>query len=90
MRINRKWTVGDYTFTEYEGHGFTTYEGKPLFGFTIEGRERKGNGELYASLDEALVAAVGEKYTGPRGAGGSNVGTAADWFMKMIGAPTTE
>lgn len=85
MRINRKWTVGEYIFIEYEGHGFSDFAGQPLFKFMIG---EQAGGEMYASLDEALVAAVGEKHTGPRGAGGSNVGTAADWFMKMIGAPT--
>lgn len=87
MHISRNWIVGDYTFNEYVNHGIKSYEGKPLYKFEID---NKPGHEMYASLDEAMVAAVGEKHTGPRGAGGSGVGTAADWFMRMIGAPTAE
>jgi hypothetical protein len=81
------WTIGEWTF--YEVHGLTGHEGKALFGFGDGTRDSNGDpkyGELYNSLDHAMVAAVGEKHTGPRGAGGSGVGTAADWFMRMIGA----
>lgn len=92
MRFPNRWTVGDWTFYEVEDHGFSQYEGRPLFAFgdgsTVESGSRAGQpkfGELYASLDRAIIAAVGEKYTGPRGAGGTGVGTAADWFAKMIG-----
>lgn len=81
------WTVGEWTFYQIEGHGFSDITG-PLYGFEHNGK-REGHpkfGELYETLEHAMVAAVGEKYTGRRGAGGSGVGTAADWFMKMIGA----
>jgi hypothetical protein len=87
MRTTNRWIVGDYTFTEHADHGFPSFEGQPLYKFLIG---EKTGAEMYTSLDEALVAAVGEKYTGPRGAGGSGVDTAAGWFLKMIGAPTTE
>lgn len=93
MRYPNRWTVGEWTFYEVTDHGFTgELADKPLYGFE---RELKGSdnlgagpklGELYTSLDHAMVAAVAEKFTGPRGAGGSGVGTAADWFMRMIGA----
>lgn len=83
MPASNRWTVGEYTFTEHTEHGFPDFEGKPLYKFEINGKRSM---EMYPSLDEALVAAVGEKYTGPRGAGGSGVGTAADWFLRMIGA----
>jgi hypothetical protein len=80
------WTVGEYTFTEHTDHGFPSFEGESLYKFEING---EASSELYASLDEAMVAAVGEKYTGPRGAGGAGVDTAAGWFMRMIGAEST-
>ncbi len=92
MRFPNRWTVGDWTFYEIEDHGFSDHEGRPLFAFgdgsTVESGSRAGQpkfGEMYASLDRAIIAAVGEKYTGPRGAGGTGVGTAADWFARMIG-----
>jgi hypothetical protein len=76
------WTF--YSITE------TLTPDEPLFGFTVgyetDSYGRPKTGELYNSLEHAMVAAVGEKYTGKRGAGGTAVGTAADWFMKMIGA----
>lgn len=78
-RVQETWEVGDYTFQRVQ----MKHSGEILYHFEIAGV--KGH-ELYASLDNALVAAVGEKYTGRRGAGGPGVGTAADWFMKMIGA----
>lgn len=79
-RVVNRWEVGEYTFTEYADTWLG--EGVTLFGVAIRNKE---TGELYGSLDWAMVAAVGEKYTGPRGAGGSGVGTAADWFARMIG-----
>ena len=79
-RTVRAWSVGEYTFTEIEL--WRDDEWKTYFAFTIDD---KTNFELYATLDKALIAAVGEKHTGPRGAGGSGVATAADWFAKMIG-----
>jgi hypothetical protein len=90
MRFPNRWTVGQWTFYEIEDHGFTgDLAGRSLFAFGDGSEDDRGRpkfGEMYASLDRAMVAAVGEKYTGPRGAGGRGVGTAADWFMKMIGA----
>lgn len=86
MRITNRWTVGEWTFHQVEDHG------KPLFGFTTpdsktdtDGKPRIG--EYYRTLEHAMAAAIAEKYTGPRGAGGEGVGTAADWFMRMIGVP---
>jgi hypothetical protein len=84
--------VSDWTFYEVTGHGFTgELEGRSLFAFTTMPETWKDNGEVmvgeyYLSLDHAMVAAVAEKHTGKRGAGGTGVGTAADWFMRMIGA----
>lgn len=92
MRYPNRWTIGDWTFYEVEDHGFGgPSEGRSLFGYTTEEVVHAGPfvapkfGEMYASLDRAIIAAVGEKYTGPRGAGGTGVGTAADWFARMIG-----
>jgi len=80
-RLVDTWEVGPYQLRQWRDR-----DGRDLFDFTIDG-ERKGLREMYASLDHALVAAVGEKWTGPRGASGSGVETAAGWFMRMIGAP---
>lgn len=89
MRYTNRWTLPEVTFYQVEDHGFTDYGDRPLYGYervTDPGQSGKPKlGELYTSLDRALIAWVGEKYTGPRGAGGSGVGTAADWFARMIG-----
>ena len=82
MRYRDRWTIGEWIFYSVEDHGFGESE---LFTFKVKGEDRV-HSELYPSLEHAMVAAVGEKYTGTRGAGGSGVGTAADWFMKMIEA----
>ena len=82
-RYSNRWTVGEYTFFEVEDHGFSQYHDSPMYKFVRAGDFT--NNTYYESLDRAMVAAVGEKYTGPRGASGSGVGTAADWFMYMIG-----
>lgn len=90
MRFTNRWEMPEVTFYRVEGHGFDEYEGKPLYCYGKPGETNDNGipetGELYVALDRAMVAWVGEKYTGPRGAGGKGVGTAADWFMKMIGA----
>lgn len=93
MRYANRWTLPEVTFYQVEDHGFTgEHEGKPLFAYgkpdDMTDRGIPRTGELYDTLDRALVAWVGEKYTGPRGAGGTGVGTAADWFCRMIGMDT--
>ena len=91
MRVTNYWELpGLGTVYEIEGHGFTgpEYDGKPLYAYGKGEHHEDGRpkvGEYHATLDRALVAAVGEKYTGPRGAGGTGVGTAADWFCRMVG-----
>ena len=90
MRFANRWTLPEVTFYQVEDHGFTgEHEGQPLFAYgkpdAMDDRGVPKVGELYASLDRALVAWVAEKYTGPRGAGGTGVGTAADWFCRMVG-----
>lgn len=91
MRATMLAQLGDWTFWEVWDHRFTgpEYDGKPLFGYEkISDPGEPGKPkirEYHRSLDRAIIAAVGEKYTGPRGAGGEGVGTAADWFAKMIG-----
>ena len=78
--------VGPYLFAEVIDHGFRDiYPNQSLWIFTIDGGDR-GTG-LFPTLDHAMVAAVGERHTGRRGAGGIAVDTAAGWFMRMIGAP---
>jgi hypothetical protein len=90
-RYRDRWIIGEWVFYEMVDHGFTGPSAdKPLYGYSpIHGEGTSGQvrvNEWYGSLDHAMVAAVAEKYTGPRGAGGTGVGTAADWFMRMIGA----
>jgi hypothetical protein len=89
MRYPNRWQIGDWTFYEGEDHGFSAHEGRSLFAYepvSNPGSPGKPNtGEWFTSLDRAMIAAIGEKYTGPRGAGGTGVGTAADWFARMIG-----
>jgi hypothetical protein len=87
-RVSRRWIVGPYTFEQVERHGFPEPEfPRLMYRFKIDG---EGNSELYRTLDRAIVSAVGQKHTGPRGAGGSGVGTAADWFAVMIGLDHVE
>lgn len=91
MRATMLAQLGDWTFWEVWDHGFTgpEYDGKPLFGYEkVRDPGEPGKpkiGEFHRTLDRAIISAVGEKYTGPRGAGGTGVGTAADWFARMIG-----
>lgn len=88
----KRWEMPEVTFYQVEDHGFEQYNGRPLYAYGKPGEVDDNGvprtGELHEALDRALVAWVAEKYTGPRGAGGAGVGTAADWFMKMIGADT--
>jgi hypothetical protein len=83
------WTVGQWQFFQIDGRQLSdTYEGRKLFGFTAYTEDATADqcGEWFNSLEHAMAAAIAEKYTGARGAGGTGVGTAADWFMRMIGA----
>lgn len=90
-RYPNRWIIGEWVFYELVDHGFSgPSAGKPLYGYgPVQGEGPSGQvkvREWYGSLEHAMVAAVAEKHTGPRGAGGTGVGTAADWFMRMIGA----
>jgi hypothetical protein len=91
MRVTNYWELpGLGTIYEIEDHGFTgpEYEGKALYAYGKGEHDDRGRpkvGEYHHTLDRALIAMVGQKYTGPRGAGGTGVGTAADWFARMIG-----
>lgn len=91
MHYTNRWAVGEWQFFEIDGREISdTYQGRKLFGFEVAedgARPEIGNvREWFNTLEHAMAAAIAEKYTGPRGAGGSGVGTAADWFMRMIGA----
>lgn len=86
MRYTNRWEMPEVTFYQVEGF---TEDGRTLYAYgkpnDMDDRGKPRTGELFNSLDRALIAWVGEKYTGPRGAGGTGVGTAADWFARMIG-----
>lgn len=90
MKYTNRWEMPEVTFYQVEDHGFSAHEGRPLYAYGKPGETNHHGipktGELYPALDRALVAWVAEKYTGPRGADGTGIGTAADWFMRMIGA----
>jgi hypothetical protein len=87
-----RWGIGRWQFFEIDGRQISdSYEGRKLFGYETQAEdgvrpEPSNVREWFNSLEHAMAAAIAEKYTGPRGAGGSGVGTAADWFMRMIGA----
>lgn len=81
-RVTSRWFVGEYAIEAVTDHGFTD-DAEVMYRYAINGRTAT---ELYLTLDHALAAAIAAKHTGPRGAGGTGVGTAADWFMRMIGA----
>lgn len=90
MRYSNRWEMPEVTFYEVAEHGFeATYGERTLFAYGKPGETNDHGipktGELFESLDRAMIAWVAEKYTGPRGAGGTGVGTAADWFARMIG-----
>jgi len=89
MKFTDRWEMPEVCFYRVEGHGFASIGDRPLFAYgkpdETDSRGRPKVGELYESLDRAMIAWVGEKYTGVRGAGGTGVGTAADWFARMIG-----
>lgn len=100
MKFTNRWALpGLGTVYQVEDHGFEQYAGQPMFSYNRVVRDPDGSiesesldhnglpkvGEFHVSLDRALIALVAEKYTGPRGAGGPGVGTAADWFARMIG-----
>jgi hypothetical protein len=85
-RKTQEWVLpGLGSLVQIEGHGLERWAGKPLYQFHLAASERPGF-ELYATPEHALASMIAAKYTGERGAGGTGVGTAADWFMKMIGA----
>lgn len=90
MRIKNKifvGTLGEWTFYRYS----TLNEKDPWYRrelYTFEGpindSDQKTVNEWFGSLDEAMVAAVVYKTTGPRGAGGSGVGTLTDWVFAAL------
>lgn len=87
LETSYTWTfpnLGDVNQINDHGIG-GVHEGKPMFSFRLVSAKRP-NFELYNTVEHALVALIAAKYTGERGAGGTGVGTAADWFMQMIGA----
>lgn len=91
MRYTNRWEIGDWDFVEVVDHGFSG-DLERLFGYRARVPKTASDGrvhEWYATLEHAMAAAIAEKYTGRRGAGGTGVGTAADWFMRMIGAERT-
>lgn len=85
-KITQQYHVGPYTFTEVS---YPTSGGDNRTGWRFTIDNKPTNHEFYPTLEYAMAAAVGENYTGRRGAGGSGVGTAADWFMRAIGAVNT-
>ena len=87
MRVDQWWTVGPYRLEEVVDHPFDKITSGPMYRYAIDG---KISSEMFESLDRAIVAAVGERHMGPRGASGNAVGTAADWFCVMVGMTETQ
>jgi hypothetical protein len=87
VRVDQWWTVGPYRLEEVVDHPFDKITSGPMYRYAING---KISSEMFESLDRAIVAAVGERHMGPRGAGGNAVGTAADWFCVMVGMAETQ
>lgn len=89
MKYTNRWALPEVVFYQAEDHGFISIGQVPLYGYAkpddLDAHGYPKIGEFHLSLDRALIAWVAEKYTGPRGAGGPGVGTAADWFARMIG-----
>jgi hypothetical protein len=92
MYYRNRWAVGQWQFFEIDAAQISdSYAGRTLYGFEVQAedgaRPEVGNvREWYNTLEHAMASAIAEKYTGPRGAGGTGVDTAAGWFMRMIGA----
>jgi hypothetical protein len=84
-RIVNSWTVGEYTIEEVPGF---TPERPNLFRWTRQDEPTSGSvyrsNYHYRSLDMALAQAIAAKYMGEAGAMAPGVGTAADWFARMI------
>jgi hypothetical protein len=78
LRVLQTWVVGEYTIREVE----FKHSGERGYDFQLAGS--KPNNEVFATLDHALASAIAARWTGFRGAAGSGVGTAADWFMRML------
>lgn len=86
--LNR-WLVGQWQFVEVDGVEIhDSYKNHKLYSYALADAdvEAQASREWFLSIEHAMASAIAEKYTGPRGAGGTGVGTAADWFMRMIGA----
>ncbi len=79
-----EWTVDNYVIYRVRmKHG----QKMEFYGYTIDGsdiRDSKST-EFYLTIEHAMAAAIAEKHIGRRGASGTAVGTADDWFMKMCG-----
>lgn len=84
-RIVNTWTVGEYTIDEVANW---KPEEPNLFRWTRKDEKSSSSAyrssTYYGSLDMALAQAIAAKYMGEAGAFGDAVGTAADWFARMI------
>jgi hypothetical protein len=84
-RIVNSWTVGEYTIEEVT---HWKPEEPNLFRWVRrnaeEGSSCYRSDTYYRSVDMALAQAISAKYMGEAGAMGNAVGTAADWFARMI------
>ncbi len=77
--------LGDWSFFEGTWPAWGDSPDRQVFSFGPRGAYGNRSSEWYNTIEHAMAAAIAEKHTGQRGAGGTGVGTAADWFMKMIG-----
>lgn len=92
LYYRNRWAVGQWQFFEIDAAQISdSYAGRALFGYEVQpedgARPEVSNvREWFDTLEHAMAAAIAAKYTGTPSAGGGGVGSAADWFMRMIGA----
>lgn len=87
-RLVNRWRVGRYVFEETERWGSegTWFSYRLLAHDTQPFGEAHDNSYRFNSLEEAMAEAIADRALGGQGmAHGERVGTAAHWFMKMIG-----
>jgi hypothetical protein len=82
MRAVHTDKVGPYTITHLRDHGFSD---APDVMYRYSGDDVRST-ELFRTWDHAMAAAIAARHMGKPTAFGPGVGTAADFFMKMIGA----
>lgn len=82
MRAVHTDKVGPYTITHLRDHGFSDAP-DVVYRYSVDDVQ---SSELFPTWDYAMAAAIAARHMGEPMAFGQGVGTAAGFFMKMIGA----